>query len=147
MIVASLTQGLTRATWVGDWDLGQERRAESAGRGEWAARHQLVVRWPVTRRGQISPDSRLWGLQTLDTDHTQSSAASGQWCNIVTSWGDAVTCDKHHNTVTPSLVTLGELFWTKQWLVKVVKTGILKFKRTVSFHSVNSESCRWLSEA
>ena len=86
MLVASLTlgdPGPDQATWVGISDLGQElrRRAESAvpeRRVSVAPSAGGAQARVVTRRGQISPDSRLWGLQTLDTDHTQSSVVSAQ---------------------------------------------------------------------
>ena len=69
-IVASLTlrdPGPDQATWVCVSDLGQQlrRRAESAERRVSVAPSAGVEQAPVTRRGQISPDSRHWTLVTL----------------------------------------------------------------------------------
>ena len=80
IIVASLTQGLTRATWVpGDWDPGQELRAESAGRESerrvisWCSDQGTRDQGPGGGRFHQIPDSgvsRHWTLITLS--HHQS---------------------------------------------------------------------------
>ena len=75
IIVASLTQGLTRATWVGDWDLGQELRAESAGRGEWAS----SAGGAVTSDQAGADFTRFQTLGSPDTGHWSHSVISSQW--------------------------------------------------------------------
>ena len=106
---------------------GPAAQEESRERGARAESERSAISWcGAGASDQAGAD--FTRFQTLDTGHTQSSVVSAQWCNIVIPWGDAVTCDNHHNTVTPSLVTLGELYFTRQWLVKSCQDGDSKIQ-------------------
>ena len=101
----SWERGLESGVSLTSWS----RRALTGGRF-----HQIPDSG-VCRHWSLVPGSSHWSVVS----------------DVTSWWHDAVTCDNHLNTVTHSLVTLGELYLTRQWQVRV-NTGILKFKRTVS---------------